>query len=316
MTVAARLGQPGVLATLGAAVLFGAGTPLAKLLLGEINPWLLAGLFYLGSGLGLWLLRRLRRAAPVRLPASEWPWLGGAIVAGGVIGPVLLMLGLANMPATGAALLLNAESIFTALLAWFIFKENVNRRTALGMLAIVLGAVSLSWSQATGFFALGWPALAILGACLAWGLDNNLTRRVSQVDASWIASIKGTVAGSVNLALALFAGASLPSPPLLLGAAGVGFMAYGVSLTLFVVGLRHLGTARTAAYFSVAPFFGAALAVPLLGDPVTPSLLFAALAMGVGVWLHLTERHDHAHQHGALTHSHPHFPDAQHRHRH
>ncbi|MDD2919899.1 DMT family transporter [Rhodoferax sp.] len=315
MTVAARLGQSGVFAALGAAVLFGAGTPLAKLLLGNIDPWVLAGLFYLGSGLGLWLLRRLRRAAPVRLPGSEWPWLGGAIVTGGVIGPVLLMLGLANMPATGAALLLNAESIFTALLAWFIFKENVNRRTALGMLAIVLGALSLSWSQATGF-APGWPALAILGACLAWGLDNNLTRRVSQVDASWLASVKGAVAGSVNLALALFAGASLPSLPLLLGAAGVGFMAYGVSLTLFVVGLRHLGTARTAAYFSVAPFFGAALTVPLLGDPVTPSLLFAALAMGVGVWLHLTERHDHAHQHGTLTHSHPHFPDAQHRHRH
>ena len=315
MTVTARLAQPGVMAALGAAVLFGAGTPLAKLLLGDINPWLLAGLFYLGSGLGLWLLRRLRRAAPVRLPAGEWPWLAGAIVSGGVIGPVLLMLGLANLPATAAALLLNAESLFTALLAWFIFKEHVNLRTALGMLAIVLGAVSLSWSPATGF-ALGWPALAILGACLAWGLDNNLTRRVSEVDASWLTSVKGTVAGSINMALALFAGASLPSLPLVLGAAAVGFVSYGVSLTLFVVGLRHLGTARTAAYFSVAPFFGAALAVPLLNDAVTPGLLFAALAMGVGVWLHLTERHDHAHQHGNLTHSHPHFPDAQHRHRH
>ncbi|MDP2680712.1 MAG: DMT family transporter [Rhodoferax sp.] len=315
MTAVVRLGQSGVLAALGAAVLFGVGTPLAKLLLGDINPWLLAGLFYLGSGLGLWLFRRLRRAVPVRLPNHEWPWLAGAIVSGGVIGPVLLMLGLSNMSATGAALLLNAEGIFTALLAWFIFKENVNRRTALGMLAIVLGAVSLSWSPATGF-DLGWPTLAILGAGLAWGLDNNLTRRVSQVDASWIASVKGLVAGSVNMVLALFAGASLPPLLLLLGAAGVGFVVYGVSLVLFVVGLRHLGTARTAAYFSVAPFFGAALAVPLLGDAITPSLLFAALAMGVGVWLHLTERHDHAHRHGALTHSHPHFPDAHHRHRH
>jgi len=315
MTMAGRLAQPGVMAALSAAVLFGAGTPLAKMLLGDIDPWLLAGLFYLGSGLGLWLLRRLRRAAPVRLPASDWPWLAGAIAAGGVLGPVLLMLGLANMSASGAALLLNAESLFTALLAWFIFHENVNGRTAMGMLAIVLGAASLNWSHGSGF-VLGWPVLAILGACLAWGLDNNLTRRVSELDASWLACVKGTVAGSVNMALAVSAGASWPSLPLLLGAAGVGFLAYGVSLTLFVVGLRHLGTARTAAYFSVAPFFGAALAVPLLGEPVTPNLLFAALAMAVGVWLHLTERHEHMHQHGALTHSHPHFPDAQHRHKH
>ncbi len=123
--------QPGVPAALGAAVLFGAGTPLAKWLLTAVDPWLLAGLLYLGSGLGLWLYRRLRKMPAVHLPAAEWPWLVGAIIAGGVVGPVLLMVGLSGMPASGASLLLNAEAVFTALLAWLVFRENVDRRIAL-----------------------------------------------------------------------------------------------------------------------------------------------------------------------------------------
>lgn len=343
------LSQPGVLAALGAAVLFGAGTPLAKLLLNSVNPWLLAGLLYLGSGVGLTLYRFLSRAPTVRLPRHEVLWLAGSIGAGGVVGPVLLLVGLTGMPASGASLLLNAECVFTALLAWFAFKENFDRHIALGMLAIVAGAVTLSWPGEARFAGL-WPALAILGACFAWGIDNNLTRKVSLSDATWIASVKGLVAGSANLALAFVMGATLPPLANLAGALTVGFFAYGVSLALFVVGLRHLGAARTGAYFSIAPFLGTLLAVAM-GDPVTLPLLIAGLLMALGIWLHLSERHEHEHiheklehehehthdehhqhmhddpvapgakhrhlhQHESLTHTHPHYPDAHHRHDH
>ncbi len=308
------LRQPGVAAALGAALLFGAGTPLAKLLLAQASPWLLAGLLYLGSGLGLGAVRRLRRAPAVQLSRAEWPWLAGAVLAGGVIGPVLLMLGLTRMPASGASLLLNAEGVFTALLAWLAFRENVDRRIALGMTAIALGAVVLSWpGQAR--FAGAWPALAVLGACLAWAVDNNLTRKVSLADASWIASVKGLAAGSINLALAFGLGATLPRAPIVAASLLVGFLAYGVSLTWFVLGLRHLGTARTGAYFSIAPFFGTVLAVAL-GEPVTAPLLLAGALMAVGIWLHLTERHSHEHTHEPLAHEHMHVHDAHHRHRH
>ncbi len=299
------LTQPGVLATLLAATLFGAGTPLAKLLLEQTSPWLLAALLYLGSGIGLFLLRWLRRSAPVRLPRGERKWLAGAVVAGGMVGPVLLMVGLSGMPASGASLLLNAEGVLTALIAWFVFRENFDRRIALGMLAIVAGGVVLSWPTEAHFGTL-WPALAVVGACLAWGIDNNLTRRVSLSGASFIAMVKGLVAGVTNLMLALLLGAAWPDVPVVLAAGVLGFSSYGASLALFVLGLRHLGTARTGAYFSIAPFVGAALAIVMLGEPVTLSLIVAGTLMAGGVWLHLTESHQHSHTHEPLEHSHEH----------
>ncbi len=312
-----RLGlQPGVAAALGAALLFGVGTPLAKLLLAGTSPWLLAGLLYLGSGLGLTLLRLLRPSQQrARLAPGEWPWLAGAVLAGGVVGPVLLLWGLAGMPASGAALLLNAEGVFTAVIAWVVFRENVDRRIFIGMLAIVAGAAVLSWPGQMSFGA-AWPALAVLGACLAWGIDNNLTRKVALADAVLLASVKGLAAGATNFVLALALGAALPPWPLVGGALAVGLVAYGFSLVLFVVALRHLGTARTGAYFSVAPFFGALVAVLALGEPVTPPLLLAGGLMAVGVWLHLSEQHEHAHTHELLEHEHEHAHDAHHQHAH
>lgn len=304
----------GVASALGAALLFGAGTPLAKLLLDGVGPWMLAGLFYLGSGLGLTLYRLAVRAVPVELPRGEAKWLAGATLAGGVVGPVLLMVGLTGMPASGASLLLNGEGVFTALLAWIAFRENFDRRIALGMAAIAAGAALLSWPSEVSFSGL-WPALSILGACFAWGIDNNLTRKVSLNDATWVASVKGLVAGCVNLGLALAIGDKLPAMPTLAGALSVGFLAYGVSLALFVVGLRHLGTARTGAYFSVAPFFGAALALAS-GELVTLRLIAAGLLMGLGVWLHLTERHEHGHVHEPMDHEHDHEHDEHHMHDH
>lgn len=304
---------------LAAALLFGASTPLAKLLLGGTPPLLLAGLLYLGSGIGLGAVLALRRlrpvrvAAPMRIPRADLPWLLGAIVFGGMLGPALLMWGLTRTDAATASLLLNVEGMLTALLAWWVFKENADRRIVLGMLAIVAGGVLLSWEP--GASSLSTGALLIVAACLCWAIDNNLTRKVSLADASWIASVKGLAAGSINLALAFGLGATLPRAPVVAASLLVGFLAYGVSLTWFVLGLRHLGTARTGAYFSIAPFFGAVLAVAL-GEPVTAPLLLAGALMAVGIWLHLTERHSHEHTHEPLAHEHMHVHDAHHRHRH
>lgn len=304
----------GVQAALLSAVLFGAGTPLAKLLLDDVSPWLLAGLLYTGSGIGLGLYRLVRRMPRVRIIRAEILPLVGAIFFGGVAGPVLLMLGLANMPASGASLLLNAEGVFTAVLAWFVFKENFDRRIALGMIAIVAGAVVLSIPTGANFGST-WPSLAILGACLCWGLDNNLTRKVALNDAVWLAAIKGGVAGPVNLILAFALGAQLPGAFNIAAAMVVGLFAYGVSLVLFIVAMRHVGTARTGAYFTIAPFFGAVLAL-ILGEPITWPLVVAGILMAVGIWLHLTERHEHEHSHEPMTHTHEHYPDSHHRHGH
>ena len=309
------LRHPGVLAALTAALLFGGGTPFAKLLLGSVGPWLLAGLLYLGSGVGLSAYRLIRAVPSARLPSAEWPWLAGAVFFGGIAGPVLLMFGLSRMPASGAALLLNAEGVLTALIAWFVFRENFDRRIALGMALIIAGAVVLTWPGEARFSGM-LPAFLVLGACLAWAIDNNLTRKVSLADASWIAAIKGLVAGSVNLAIALVLGAGMPPVPAIAGALVVGCLAYGVSLALFVVALRHLGTARTGAYFSLAPFFGAIMAILLLRESVSTGFLVAGGLMAVGVWLHLTERHSHRHTHEAIEHEHPHVHDAHHQHEH
>jgi len=292
----------------------GASTPLAKLLLNTVSPWLLAGLLYLGSGIGLSLYRHFSKAPSVKLPRHELPWFLGAIVTGGIIAPVLLMLGLTRMPASGASLLLNAEGMFTALLAWFAFKEHFDRRIALGMIAILAGVTVLSWPDEARFAGV-WPALAVMGACFAWGIDNNLTCKVSLSDATWIASVKGLVAGSINLALAFIVGVEIPPLLTLAEALVVGFFAYGVSLVLFVVGMRHLGTARTGAYFSVAPFIGSLLALAM-GEPLSLKLVVAGVLMGIGIWLHLTEQHDHAHSHNALEHNHEHIHDEHHQHEH
>ncbi|MDO8458962.1 MAG: EamA family transporter [Burkholderiaceae bacterium] len=312
--------QPGVLAALASAFLFGAGTPLAKWLLGQMSPWMLAGLLYLGSGIGLGLYRWWRGAARPRLNPGEMRWLLAAVLCGGGIAPVLLMAGLSAMPASQASLLLNAEAVLTALLAWGLFKENVDKRIAIGMAAIVAGALLLSWAPGEASAATPlWPALAVLLACLFWALDNNFTRKVALADAAWIAGVKGLVAGATNLLLAFLAGAALPGALTVSAAMAVGLVAYGVSLALFVVALRHLGASRAGAYFSTAPFVGALFSVLFLAEPVTWPLLAAALLMAFGIWLHLTEHHAHAHAHDALEHDHLHAhpdPDGHHSHAH
>lgn len=304
-----------------AAMLFGASTPFAKLLIDQAHPLMLAGMLYLGSGIGLSILMGIRhfrgstdnKAAYLKGP--DIPWFAGAVFFGGVVGPALLMMGLLNTPGSSAALLLNLEGVFTALLAWFVFRENFDRRIFLGMISIVAGSALLSWEQIPEPGGV-WGVLAIVGACLCWGIDNNLTRKVSASDALQIASIKGLVAGSFNVALALATGASWPAPTGLFSAALVGFLGYGVSLVLFVLALRYLGTARTGAYFSSAPFVGATIGLLLLQE--APNLLFIAsfAAMALGLWLHLTEKHEHTHMHEPMTHTHLHTHDEHHQHPH
>ncbi|MGQ0708759.1 MAG: EamA family transporter [Rhodoferax sp.] len=310
--------HPAVVAALAAAALFGAATPLAKGLLAEVSPWALAGLLYAGSGLGLWAWRRLRRAAPVRLPRSEWGWLLAAVVCGGVLAPVLLMGALQYAPASGVSLLLNAEGVLTALLAWFAFREHFDRRIAFGMGCIVAGALVLSWPRGAGAQAVAlWPTLAVLGACLGWALDNNFTRKVCAADATWVAMVKGLVAGAVNLGLALSLQASLPPLRESLLAMLVGLAGYGLSLTLFVHALRELGTARTGAYFSVAPFVGALASLLLLDESGSLALAGAGALMALGVYLHVTEDHAHLHAHEVLEHEHTHsHADGHHDHPH
>ncbi|HUG78096.1 MAG TPA: DMT family transporter [Burkholderiales bacterium] len=303
-----------------AAVLFGASTPLAKLLLGEIAPLMLAALLYLGSGFGLlaWLaLRRILGRAPgaASFAGADYLWLAAAIGAGGVVAPVLLVFGLVRTDATAASLLLNLEAVLTAVIAWVAFRENVDRRVFLGMAAIVAGGVLLSWQEVPRTGSATGPLL-VAAACLGWALDNNLTRRVSGGDAATIACLKGLIAGSVNMALAVEFGTPLPTPAALAAAGMVGFLGYGVSLVLFIVALRHLGTARTGAYFSVAPFFGVALAIVLLGESTTLLFWVAAAVMALGVWLHVSERHEHEHVHEPMEHSHPHVHDGHHQHEH
>ncbi len=319
METTARPPMTGVAFSLIAAALFGASTPFAKLLLGEgVGPVLLAGLLYLGSGCGLslwWLVRARLGTSEASLARADLPWLAGAVASGGVAGPVLLMFGLAATPASTASLLLNLEGVFTALLAWFVFRENFDRRIALGMVVIAAGGVVLSWSgrPETG---VPWGPLAVIGACLCWALDNNLTRKVSSADPVQIAATKGAVAGAVTTGIAFAAGAKVPEVPVLLGAAAVGFIGYGISLACFVLALRHLGTARTGAYFSTAPFVGAAVSLLVFREGVSWSLVAAGALMGLGVYLHLTERHDHEHDHEELVHEHAHAHDEHHQHAH
>jgi drug/metabolite transporter (DMT)-like permease len=309
-----------VFCALVSAALFGISTPAAKAIVGSVHPAMLAGLLYCGAGIGIAAIRRalsriVSRASEVPLTRSELPWLAGAIGSGGVLGPLLLMSGLTRTDAATASLLLTLEASVTALMAWFLFHENYDRRIALGMACLMAGVGILSWSGAPTVDNMLGP-LAIVGACIAWGLDNNLTRKVSLADPLQIVELKGLIAGPFNLILALLLGATIPRISIALIAGVVGFLGYGISLVLFVLALRGLGTARTSAYFSTAPFIGSVAAIIAFGEAVSAQLLIAGALMAIGVWLHMTEHHEHEHFHSPIGHAHPHVHDEHHRHAH
>ena len=274
---------------IAAAMLFGLSTPAAKAIVGNVQPLLLAGLLYLGSGLGLGIIILLGQRHGVRLKRADLPWLLATIAFGGALGPALLMWGLTHITGSAASLLLTLEGVFTALIAWLVFREPFNRRIGLGMATIFAGAVLLALAAPSGHAGtLG--ALAVAGACLSWAIDNNCTSKIADVDAPVLASIKGIVAGASNATLAVIAGATLPSAGFLAASALVGFFGYGLSLVLFVLALREIGAARTGAYFSTAPFIGAVVGLIALREALTVSFIFAGVLMGFGVYLHLTEQ--------------------------
>lgn len=303
----------GITAALLSAVMFGLTLPVLKVGFGDANPWLLAGLLYLGSGGGLavWSTVRGRTWTVAR---RDLPWLAGAVIAGGIVAPVLLLLGLRDIPASTASLFLTCEGMFTSVLAWTAFREHYDSRVVLGFIAIAGGAIVLALVPGSLQPTPLLPAALVLAACLAWGVDNNLTRVVALADPIQIAATKGLVAGLTNTVLAVSMGAHLPSWSSAAMAGGIGFAGYGVSLVLFVVALRDLGTSRASAYFSIAPFIGVLVSVTVLREPFTPAIAMAGVFMGVGVWLHVTEHHSHDHVHDELEHEHSHHHDEHHDH--
>lgn len=297
--------------------MFGASTPLAKILIGDVNPWLLAGLLYLGSAIGLGsiiLFRYFSKRKQTFIPKSDYPWLGLATLFGGLLGPVLLMQGLVLTPASSAALFLNLEGVLTSILAWLAFKEHSDRRIIIGMVFIVIGGMVLALPSGEIKFENFIGPLFIIGACFCWGLDNNFTRKISTSDAVTLTFIKGLIAGITNCALALSIGSAIPAFSITLYSFVLGFFGYGLSIVLFVLALRHLGASRTGAYFSTAPFLGSLISIAIFPESVSLNLIAAGILMVVGVFLHLTENHSHEHIHERLEHSHPHTHDEHHQH--
>ena len=308
----------GIASACAAALLFGVTTPLAKGLLTYASPVLLAALLYLGAGLGVLLYRSVAGITGGAPSRGERRLVAGAVIAGGVLAPALQLVGLAHMPAASAALLLNAESAFTVLIAHWYFREHIGRGLALGMLCVLTASVLLSLPDEV-HIAVGWAPLAVLLACLAWAVDNNLSREAGSVDATWFAVAKGAGAGGANLLLCGLSGVQWPGFGVAAQALLLGALGYGASLVLFIHALRNLGAARTSSYFTLAPFVGAGVAL-ILGGDAPRWLLPAAVLMGAGVLMHLLEQHEHPHQHVhggvAEVHVHGHVPDQEHRHSH
>jgi len=307
------------LSALGSAVLFAFGAPATKILVQSTSPTMLAGLLYLGSGLGLTLFSYIQSLKKDNRPnllisKTDLPWLVSAIIFGGIAAPLCSMIAMNRANASAVSLTLNFEIVFTALIAGVIFKEHLPKRVVTGLFFILLGALSLCFRTD---LRLSWPLLFAVAASFFWSVDSNFTAKIKGLETVQIAQIKGLVAGTFSIALAFVIGNHLPDLPIILGAAVTGLISYGTSLCLFIVAMRILGAARAVAYFSTEPFIGSLLSVIILHEPITASLLLAALFMGIGVWLHLTEQpHTHAHTHGDITHSHEHFSDADHLHDH
>jgi drug/metabolite transporter (DMT)-like permease len=309
------------------AVAFGLSIPLSKILLKDIPPVSMAGLLYVGAFAGLTLYagaRRIfargrrtdagRRFDPLR--AGDLPWLVGAIVSGGVLGPVCLMEGLRRTSGTSVSLLLNLEGLATALLAVLLFREPAGRRTWTALTTMTAAGALTTWDPSSGRIEALGPLL-ILAAMICWALDNNLTRNISDKDPVLIARIKGLTAGGFSLALSFALGEPLRAGPGLIAALGVGAVCYGFSLVLFIESLKHLGAFRTAAFFSLAPFAGAAVSVPLLGESLAWTLVPATALMALGVLLIAGEKHSHSHRHSQVTHTHAHVHrDLHHEHLH
>lgn len=310
-----------ILQAIIAAILFGASAPLSKVLLGELDPIPLAGFLYLGSGLGALIVLLIQgkrgrgRQLEAHLTRQDIPWLSGAIISGGIIAPIFLLIGLRITPASTASLLLNFETVATALIAGVIFKEAIDKRIFWAIVLITLASILLSWSNE------GWgfspAALLILAACFFWGLDNNFTRNISSKDPLVIVSIKGLVAGSFSLILSLILGNTFPGLIIILLALLLGAICYGFSIYLIILSMRHLGSTRAYALFATAPFAGTLLSFLLMYDKPLWNFWPGIFLMVLGTWVMISEHHAHAHEHKPLFHTHNHcHPDDHHDHTH
>jgi len=304
---------PFILQALIAALFFGASAPIAKLLLGDnIAPIFLAAFLYLGSGAGTFLFRLTQRMrskdAEADIKSPDIKWLAGAIIAGGILAPIILMISLQNTPASTASLLLNFEGVGTTLIALLFFKEAIGRRAWIAILVITLASIFLSTNFDEGF-GLSLGALGIILACVLWGVDNNFTRNISGKDPLAIVAWKGLVAGTFSFFLAYFLGNALPSLTVILGTLVLGFVSYGLSTMLFIRSMRGLGAARTSALYGTAPLAGVLLSIFLFGEIPSFSFVIAAVLMIGGALLLINEEHSHSHTHTAMFHEHSHSHD-------
>ena len=304
---------PFILQALIAALFFGASAPIAKLLLGDdIAPIFLAAFLYLGSGAGTFLFRLTQRMrskdAEADIKSPDIKWLAGAIIAGGILAPIILMISLQNTPASTASLLLNFEGVGTTLIALLFFKEAIGRRAWIAILVITLASIFLSTNFDEGF-GLSLGALGIILACVLWGVDNNFTRNISGKDPLAIVAWKGLAAGTFSFFLAYFLGNTLPSLTVILGTLVLGFVSYGLSTMLFIRSMRGLGAARTSALYGTAPRAGVLLSIFLFGEIPSFSFVIAAVLMIGGALLLINEEHSHSHTHTAMFHEHSHSHD-------
>jgi drug/metabolite transporter (DMT)-like permease len=249
-------------------------------------------------------LRNKGKTVEAHLSRGDLPWLGGALLAGGIGAPIILLLGLERTPASTASLLLNFEGVATTLIAVSFFKESIDRRIAWAIGLVTMASILLTWTGGNWGFSLG--ALGIVGACILWGLDNNFTRHISAKNPLVIVGVKGLGAGTFSLVLSFLTKQQLPSLNIILLAMLLGSISYGISIQLFIVAMRHLGAARTSTLFGIAPFVGVALSLVLLREK--PQILFwvALPVMLAGAWLMLTENHKHSHIHVPIEHNHSH----------
>ncbi len=309
----------GQLLAILSAALFGISPVLCKMLIGDMSPALLAGLLYLGSGIGLQLLLFSRRRESLRelrmIPRNSRFKLVGAVVSGGVAAPLCLAYGIKYGAASEVSLLLNLETVATTLISWFIFREYIGPRVWIGKILILAGAAIVVLTGG-GEFSFSLSGLLVVLACVFWGLDNNLTREVEELPATVLACIKGLGAGLFTTALALVFSSGKATVMQIGGSLAIGAMSYGLSLVLFVEALRRIGSARTSTFFAVGPFIGSLLAVAMLGERPPAPFWFATALMVAGVFVLYRERHRHLHTHEAVTHSHAHIHDAHHAHPH
>lgn len=300
-----------------AALFFGASAPISKVLLGEVPPVLMAAFLYLGSGSGIFLVKLFQRFASHQMEAGikrpDVKWLAGAIISGGILAPIVLMVSLQYTPASTASLLLNFEGVGTTLIALFFFRESISRRALSAIFVITLASVFLS-TNFEGRFAFSLGALGVILACVLWGLDNNFTRNISAKDPLTIVAWKGLVAGTFSLLLGLALGQQLPALASILGILLLGFISYGLSTMLFIYSMRGLGAARTSALYGTAPLAGVMLSFIIFRDPITLLFIFAAALMAAGALLLANEEHAHFHIHMPVVHEHRHRHDEFHIH--